>query len=121
MTAYIGYFGGGGYYNIPTLRGKYDLLRQKQKQAISGAIFASGIQRVVWVFPYMSTTDFDWWVWRYNAGSPVTFRLYRDDTRRTELDFTAGYLLFPTYGGITKNAYTDVRIEITNLVPIVTT
>ena len=119
MTAYIGYVGGGGYYNVPTLRGKYDFQKQKLRQAAAGAIYASGVQRVIWVFPYMSTTDYDWWVARYEDGGPTIFKLYEDDTRRVELTFSSGNLLRPTYGGITKNAYTDVTIAITNLMPVV--
>lgn len=118
MAAYVGYYGGGGYYNIPSLRGKYDFQKQKLRQALAGAPFASGIQRVIWVFPAMSVADYDWWVDRYEAGGPTSFVLWEDDTRRTEVAFTTGYLLRPTYGGITRGHYTDVRIEITSLMPL---
>jgi hypothetical protein len=68
----------------------------------------------------MSVADYSWWVDRYEAGGPTEFVLWEDDTRQTELAFTSGYLLRPSYEGITKGHYTGVRIEITNLAPTVT-
>lgn len=113
-SAVPGSLASGGQYG----GGRYQLVRQPIRQSASGMPFAAGMQQAVWTWPAMGTTEYAWWWDRYDVLAEQAFELWEDDTRRTEIDFTAGWLQRPEHNGVVAGMYADVRITITHLMPL---
>jgi len=112
-----------GGVNVPdsmASRGIYTFQRQPTRDSGAGVAVAFGQQKVVWLFPYMTQTEFDWWVARLGGGVSATVACVLWDDANTFQSFTAGELHRPRSARYTGALYYDVAIEITYLAPLLT-
>ena len=80
----------------------------------------AGMQKITWEFSYMTPTEWDWWADTILGGArqkAITCELWDDDW--TETSFTEAILHKPTYESRRGGLYYGVKVEITNLLPIV--
>lgn len=99
-------------------RGVYRFLRQQVRQNGAGAAVQFGEQAATWEFVGMGSTDWDWWMTQWRRGTAMAFELWEDDTRRTSISFSSGYLSRPEYDHIEAKLYMGVKVEIHALMPL---
>lgn len=105
---------GTGYYGA----GHYTFERQPMRSSASGQPYAAGRQQATWTWAGMGTAEYDWWWTQYSRGSAMAFDLWTDDTRRTEVSFTSGWLQRPEHKFVEVGLYREVTITIANLLPL---
>jgi hypothetical protein len=103
-------------------RGKYTFQPQKIAKAKSGKRYASGDQSAEWVFPYLTQTEWDWWITQLAGDVSHTLTAAELwDRSMTAQSFTAGELCPPVdRGGFYNGLYHDVLVVVDVLMPLLT-
>lgn len=101
-------------------RGKYQFMPAPERLNGAGQVYRAGVQEIRWGFPYMTQTEWDWWIGWLVGGVPsatLSFLLWDDSNVLTA--FATGELLRPKYSSFSRGLYQDVEIRITHLLPVV--